>query len=446
MSMISKAKPNSRRYKVLFAKLWMLSFLFYLIVRRVAVSCDQARNNAPGNWGAGVVGRHRAADMVAMEARRQQDNVHRTWFMDLVGLESDWMLDNSMGWSNVSIHLNKSERFNIGMDVHPVLFHAKIISDPLYGRNEIDEGWVKDDVWTWTVNFSVPEHVCQRRTDWMYIKIDCIDTMGLVKLDGSVIGETKNMHRFYMFGIDGLRCGGVNHELSITIYPAAKVSNDEYLGQPYPVPHTNQVMSVGHYNMIRKTASDFGWDWGPAFVPPGVRGRILLAQTPCPGIFDVSLRQEHTYDESHTVAVYADVWIRPSLRFQRPLPASDVHVIVHISIHLTMEENMPDNGKAHGLLYQSTSRVECREICGSYDTFKDAEGHCIWKCAGAGVTINKPVLWHTWDHSTEKKHKKQPLYNARVSVRQEKTGNTSYHDELLCETVHERCVTKKDDK
>jgi beta-mannosidase len=30
------------------------------------------------------------------------------------------------------------------------------------------------------------------------------------------------------------------------------------------------------YNFLRKPASDFGWDWGPAFAPAGVHGVVEL--------------------------------------------------------------------------------------------------------------------------------------------------------------------------
>ena len=35
-------------------------------------------------------------------------------------------------------------------------------------------------------------------------------------------------------------------------------------------------MPSQHFNFLRKPASDWGWDWGPAFAPSGIQGEVQL--------------------------------------------------------------------------------------------------------------------------------------------------------------------------
>ena len=38
----------------------------------------------------------------------------------------------------------------------------------------------------------------------------------------------------------------------------------------------NSAGGLSYYNFIRKPASDFGWDWGPAFAPAGIYGMVEI--------------------------------------------------------------------------------------------------------------------------------------------------------------------------
>ena len=38
----------------------------------------------------------------------------------------------------------------------------------------------------------------------------------------------------------------------------------------------NAAGGLSYYNFIRKPASDFGWDWGPAFAPAGIYGMVEI--------------------------------------------------------------------------------------------------------------------------------------------------------------------------
>ena len=64
-----------------------------------------------------------------------------------------------------------------------------------------------------------------------------------------------------------------------------------------------------HRNFVRKPASDFGWDWGPSFVPTGLTGAMSLRapQESTAELEGVAMRQEHHLDGS--VSIYVRGWL-----------------------------------------------------------------------------------------------------------------------------------------
>lgn len=49
---------------------------------------------------------------------------------------------------------------------------------------------------------------------------------------------------------------------------------------PYAVPAVNYYNTwsePSYRNFLRKSPKDFGWDWGPSFIPSGITGDITIA-------------------------------------------------------------------------------------------------------------------------------------------------------------------------
>lgn len=65
------------------------------------------------------------------------------------------------------------------------------------------------------------------------------------------------------------------NELTIVIKSAIKEADARNASSPYPIPAVMEAQAA-QFNWLRKPASDFGWDWGPAFAPAGVYGDIDL--------------------------------------------------------------------------------------------------------------------------------------------------------------------------
>ncbi len=61
---------------------------------------------------------------------------------------------------------------------------------------------------------------------------------------------------------------------------ATKRNSEAY---PYAVPailYYNTWSEPSHRNFLRKSPKDFGWDWGPSFLPSGITGEVAIVENP----------------------------------------------------------------------------------------------------------------------------------------------------------------------
>lgn len=141
--------------------------------------------------------------------------------------------------------------------VHTDLLAAGLIPDPLLGTREAELAWIGESDWRYTTTFA---HRPAERVDLVCAGLD---TVAEIELNGEPVGTTANMHRSYRFDVTRFLAG--DNELSVTFRSA--LAHAERLGAElgqrpgaYPLP----------YNMIRKNACNFGWDWGPTFITAGI--------------------------------------------------------------------------------------------------------------------------------------------------------------------------------
>ncbi|MFT4215244.1 MAG: glycoside hydrolase family 2 protein [Microbacterium sp.] len=143
--------------------------------------------------------------------------------------------------------------------VHVDLLAAGLIPDPFHGVAEAHVAWIGLVDWTYRTRFAwnADGHT---RHDLVF---DGVDTVAAIRLNGRLLGETANQHRTYRFDVAGLLIDGEN-TLEIAFrapVPYANARSVE-LGvrpRPYPLP----------YEAIRKSACNFGWDWGIATFTSG---------------------------------------------------------------------------------------------------------------------------------------------------------------------------------
>lgn len=148
--------------------------------------------------------------------------------------------------------------------VHTDLLGANLIPDPYPDDNESLVAWIGHADWTYTLRFDHADDGAERHD----LVADGLDTVATVTLNGVEIARTQNQHREYRWSVGAHLRTGAN-ELSIAFRsPIAFAREREaILGER---PHSY----VHPFNAIRKTACNFGWDWGPALVTAGIWRRI----------------------------------------------------------------------------------------------------------------------------------------------------------------------------
>lgn len=150
--------------------------------------------------------------------------------------------------------------------VHTDLMAAGVIADPLLADGELTTAWVGRQDWEYRHELWWRPDGSERQE----LVFDGLDTAAEIWLGGRRIARTANMHRSYRLDVTRLLHDGSN-PLSVRFESAwtyAERMQARLGSRPgaYSAP----------YNMIRKMACSFGWDWGPATVTAGIWQPVRL--------------------------------------------------------------------------------------------------------------------------------------------------------------------------
>ena len=77
-----------------------------------------------------------------------------------------------------------------------------------------------------------------------------------IKIEFEVVGKINSILRY--------------NNMFFLMQSAANYSLRMHNSYPYDVHGNTNYISNAARNFVRKAQSDFGWDWGPAFVPAGI--------------------------------------------------------------------------------------------------------------------------------------------------------------------------------
>ena len=213
---------------------------------------------------------------------------------NIVSLNGDWNIVNKNGTINISGAVPGS--------VHTALMEAKIIGDPYYRDNDYVYTWVGKDYWTYSRKFEFNEKIADQA---IYLDAEGIDTIADIIVNDVTIGHVDNMYRRWWFDLRSIIKEGTN---TITVkfdnsYEYANLKSRQY---PYDPRDTTSYAPFkdAHRAFIRKTQSDFGWDWGPSFVPVGIHRDIQIVTFTDAYIRDISIQ---TFEEKSSWRLENDV-------------------------------------------------------------------------------------------------------------------------------------------
>ncbi|QBI55547.1 glycoside hydrolase family 2 protein [Streptomonospora litoralis] len=212
-------------------------------------------------------------------------------------LHEDWLLSAADGPVPAEI-AGRTVPAQVPGSAHVDLLAADLISDPYLDTVETDLAWAHRTSWRYTLTFQADAPEAGERVD---LAFDGLDTVATVHLNGHRLGSTANMHRAYRFDVREALRGGAN-ELTVDFSPALDYAERERerLGHR---PHTN----THPYNMVRKMACSFGWDWGPDLQTAGIWKPVRLERWR--GARITGVRPLVTVDEQGTGRIEAHVGV-----------------------------------------------------------------------------------------------------------------------------------------
>ena len=150
-------------------------------------------------------------------------------------------------------------------DVHTTLIERGVIDHPYYGHNDQKCRWIEEKEWWYRTEF---EYEKSMEPGVRYeLTFEGLDTFATVYLNGREIGSANNMLRAFTFDVTRVLASGKN-TLAVRFDPLFLHIRDKERFQ--------WSSFTKERPWIRKSAMNFGWDWGPRMVTAGIWGRVRL--------------------------------------------------------------------------------------------------------------------------------------------------------------------------
>ncbi len=256
--------------------------------------------------------------------------------MTHIDLHDGWTLTATAG--DLPDHL--ADRLRTGLRVrvpgtsHTHLLDAGLVDDPYVDDGEVRLAWVRHVDWAYERELVLDVPADDERVD---LVLEGIDTVGTVLLDGEVVLRTRNMHRSHRVDLRD-RVGATTHRLRVEIASALAhaEAEAERLG-PRPAAYTQP------FNMVRKMACSFGWDWGPDLQTAGLWRPVRVERWRVARLAAVRPLVTVEPDGTGVVELHVDVE-------RSGLPGGDAALVVHAAVAGVDAVGRLDPGATSGVL------------------------------------------------------------------------------------------------
>lgn len=154
--------------------------------------------------------------------------------------------------------------------VHLDLIRAGVLRHPNMGYAEREQEWVGRTDWRYERGFEWTGGALETPL----LCLDRVDTQATVELNGEFVGRVSNAFTLDSLQLPrGPRDG--DNMLAITISAPVPLAEAEHrrLGR---LPHNGDELGWTPFQMVRKPACNFGWDWGPRVATSGIAGGVWI--------------------------------------------------------------------------------------------------------------------------------------------------------------------------
>lgn len=155
--------------------------------------------------------------------------------------------------------------------MHTDLLDAGLIADPTIGINEGEVEWVSWTAWEYVARFEAPAEAVG--DPLARVGFERLDTVASVHLNDRHLGDAASEFVPWWFAAAGALRAGTN---VLRVRLESPLARAHELAAVHGRPHNGDEQGWHPYNMLRKAACDFGWDWGPRLATCGLSTPMLL--------------------------------------------------------------------------------------------------------------------------------------------------------------------------